>query len=214
VPAKWILTAIWIVGITNAFNLLDNMDGLCSGVAIIASTILMVLCLQSGELFVTAFIILLIGSLSGFWIYNFKPAKIFLGDSGSLLIGYFLSIITILPTFYDGHKENAHVLSIFMPIIILAIPIFDTMSVMLIRFKNKKPFFQGDKNHFSHRLVSLGLSQQQAVLMIYLVCLSTGISTLLLLKLDVFGSSILFVQVIFIFLIIAILENAGRKKRS
>lgn len=211
---NWVITAIWIVGITNAFNLLDNMDGLCSGVAIIASAILMTICLQAGEIFVTAFIVLFLGSISGFWIYNYKPAKIFLGDSGSLLIGYFLSIVTILPTFYDIHQENAKTFSIFLPIIILAIPIFDTFSVIFIRIKHKKSIFEGDKNHFSHRLVSLGLSQQQAVLLIYLVCISTGISTILLLKLDNFGSILLLVQVIFIFLIIAILENAGRKNKK
>jgi UDP-GlcNAc:undecaprenyl-phosphate GlcNAc-1-phosphate transferase len=211
---NWVITALWIVGITNAFNLLDNMDGLCSGVAIIASAILMTICLQAGEIFVTAFIVLFLGSISGFWIYNYNPAKIFLGDSGSLLIGYFLSVITILPTFYDINQENAKTFSIFLPIIILAIPIFDTLSVIFIRIKNKKSIFEGDKNHFSHRLVSLGLSQQQAVLLIYLVCISTGISTLLLLKLDNIGSSLLLIQVIFIFLIIVILENAGRNKKK
>lgn len=213
-PLNWFITAVWIVGISNAFNLLDNMDGLCSGVAIIASAILMIIGLQAGEIFVTAFIILFLGAVCGFWIYNYNPAKIFLGDSGSLLIGYFLSILTILPTFYDGHQANAKTISIILPLIILAIPIFDTLSVIFIRLKNKKSIFQGDKNHFSHRLVNLGLSPQQAVLVIYLVCISTGISTILLLKLDNFGANILLLQVIFIFLIIVILENAGRKKKK
>lgn len=211
---NWLITALWIVGITNAFNLLDNMDGLCAGVAIIASAILLTICMQTGEIFVTAFIILFLGAISGFWIYNYRPAKIFLGDSGSLLIGYFLSILTILPTFYDSHQENAKALSVFMPIIILAIPIFDTLSVMIIRLRSKKSLFIGDKNHFSHRLVALGLSQQQAVLVIYLVCMITGISTILLLRLDQFGSIILFIQVLLVFFMIAILENAGRKKKK
>jgi UDP-GlcNAc:undecaprenyl-phosphate GlcNAc-1-phosphate transferase len=210
---NWAVTAIWIVGITNAFNLLDNMDGLCSGVAIIISGILMLICFQSGQIFICALIILFLGAVSGFWVYNYNPAKIFLGDSGSLLIGYFLSIITILPTFYHSLDVSANVLSVFMPLIILSVPIFDTCSVIWIRLRQKKSIFIGDTNHFSHRLVKLGLSRQQAVLLIYLVCISTGISSLLLFKLNTFGASLLFLQVILVFLIIVILENASRNKK-
>ncbi len=215
VPAVFLngaITVIWVVGITNAFNLLDNMDGLSSGVAIIVSGILMLICFQSGEIFICALIILFLGAVCGFWVYNYHPAKIFLGDSGSLLIGYFLSVITILPTFYHSLEANANVLSVFMPIIILSVPIFDTLSVIWIRIRLGKSIFLGDTNHFSHRLVKLGLSRQQAVLLIYLVCISTGISSLLLFKLNTFGASLLFLQVMLVFLIIIILENASRNK--
>jgi len=209
---NWVVTTLWIVGITNAFNLLDNMDGLSSGVAIIVAGVLMLICFQSGEIFISAFIVLFLGAVSGFWVYNYHPAKIFLGDSGSLLIGYFLSVITILPTFYNSFELNANILSIFMPIIILSVPIFDTLSVIWIRLKLGNSIFIGDTNHFSHRLVKLGLSRQQAVLFIYLVCISTGISSLLLFKLNTFGASLVFLQVILVFLIIIILENASRNK--
>ncbi|PCJ62049.1 MAG: hypothetical protein COA79_05015 [Planctomycetota bacterium] len=210
----WFLTAIWIVALTNAYNLLDNMDGLSSGVAIISALLLLVVTLQSGELFIAALILVFIGAMAGFWVFNYSPAKIFLGDSGSLLIGFFLAVLTILPTFYnlDGGKPSK--LAILLPVFVQCIPIFDTISVMIIRWKRKKPFFIGDKNHFSHRLVDLGLTKHQAVLVIYLLCISIGISAIFMQTMTLFQGTVLAVQALMIFLIVVILENAGRNTKN
>ncbi len=218
ISIKWLnvlITILWITGLTNSFNLLDNMDGLSSGVALIICLILAAVTIQNGELFTAAFTLVIAGAIGGFLVWNFNPARIFLGDSGSLMIGYLVSILTILPTFYSS---NAHgqtsVLNVFMPLVLLAVPIFDTFSVIFIRLKNKKSIFMGDKNHFSHRLVKLGLSRRQAVLVIYLVCLNLGISGLVMSQLSLLGGVILTIQALLTIIMIVIFENAGRKKNN
>lgn len=149
------LTVFWMVLITNAMNLLDNMDGLSSGVGAIAAAIFLVVAVQAGQIFVASLMAVLIGSLLGFLWFNFNPASIFMGDAGSLFLGYMLGAISISSTYY---QESESGLAVVIPLVVLAIPLFDTASVMLIRWRTGKPFMQGDKNHFSHRLVRLGMT--------------------------------------------------------
>lgn len=206
---NFLLTLGWIVLITNSFNLLDNMDGLSGGVAMIS--LILLGCstqLVSHQVFITAMCFTLAGCIAGFLKYNLNPSTIFMGDAGSLILGYYVATLTIQSTFYQTGTHNATAWAVVMPFIILAVPIFDTLSVIVIRIKNKKPIYVGDKNHFSHRLVALGMSQKQAVFFIHLVTFCVGSSALLLPFLtEPLGGYIILTQTIIFFVIITILEH-------
>ncbi len=204
-----IITLIWIIGITNAFNLLDNMDGLAAGVALLASLIFFLVALQQGQLFVSVILLVFAGSLAGFLPYNFRPATIFMGDAGSMFVGFLLAALTVLNTFYT--QDSPTLLPVFMPLLILGVPIFDTLSVIFIRLKRGDPLFTADKRHFSHRLVGLGMSQKQAVIFIYLVTFSIGINATLLRGIKLTGAAVILIQALAIFGLIVFLEVAARK---
>jgi UDP-GlcNAc:undecaprenyl-phosphate/decaprenyl-phosphate GlcNAc-1-phosphate transferase len=158
------LTIFWIVGITNAMNLLDNMDGLCSGVSGIIALFLGIIFLVNSqpELALISFVIF--GASMGFLIYNFNPAKIFMGDSGSLLLGFMLSVLSLL----GSYQTKSHMLlSLSIPLLIMILPIFDTTLVTLNRKLINRPISQGGKDHSSHRLISLGYSEKESALILY-----------------------------------------------
>lgn len=206
-----LITLLWMVVIINAFNLLDNMDGLTAGVGLIACFICFIVTSQQQQTFTSIAILAFAGALLGFLRYNFNPAKIFLGDAGSMFIGYMLAVLTITASYYrEGFPTH---LPVVMPILILAVPIFDTLSVISIRIKRKEPIFNGDKNHFSHRLVALGFSQRGAVLFIYLITFCLGIIATLLTQVNVLGAIIIFVQAALVLSIIALLESVARKEK-
>jgi len=205
-----VLTVIWIVGITNAFNLLDNMDGLAGGVAYICAMLFFFTAARQGQFFIGLIYLSLSGSLLAFLYYNFYPAKIFLGDTGSLFIGFVLSSITVLQSF--GVETEKNIFPILMPLIILSLPIFDTIRVILIRLSEKRPIFQGDRCHISHRLVDMGMGQPQAVITVYLMTLSLGIGCTILDLLDSFTNSIILVQAFFIILTLICLMVFTRRK--
>lgn len=171
------LTIFWIVGITNAFNLLDNMDGLSTGIAFIASIIIFIFSLKNGNFAVASLAIIVSGSTLGFLKYNFKPASIFMGDCGSMFIGFLLAILAILGTWQ--HATNL-VGTLLVPILVLGIPIFDTSFVTVTRKLRGMPVSQGGKDHISHRLVSLGLSEKKAIFFLYIFSLSIGLATIFL----------------------------------
>ena len=204
---NFLLTLGWIVLITNSFNLLDNMDGLSGGVAMISLVLLGCSTqLVSHQVFIAAMCFTLAGCIAGFLKYNLNPSTIFMGDAGSLILGYFVATLTIQSTFYQTGTPTATAWAVVMPFIILAVPIFDTLSVIIIRIKNKKPIYVGDKNHFSHRLVALGMSHKQAVFFIHLVTFSVG-SSALLLPIKPLGWYIILTQTVIFFVIITILEH-------
>jgi len=162
-------TLLWIVGITNAFNLLDNMDGLAVGVATISASAFAILASRYSDLgpeqAATAMAgAALAGSCLGFLRYNFLRASIFMGDAGSLVLGFTLGSLAALGSWRSPMVAT----SILIPVLVLAYPIFDTTLVTLLRLREGRPVFQGGKDHSSHRLVSLGLGQTEAVLLIYL----------------------------------------------
>ncbi len=204
-----VVTVLWVVGITNAFNLLDNMDGLSAGVALVSSVIFFLYAFLTGQLFVSSLLAVLIGTLAGFLPYNFHPARIYMGDSGSLFLGYIMSVLTIISTYYT--PASSTMIAIAAPLLILGVPIFDTITVCAIRLKAGRPLFVGDRNHFSHRLVALGMSVPRAVLFICLVSFGIGVSSLLLNRAGTMGAIIILVQAAAIFTIIALLEQSGRK---
>jgi UDP-GlcNAc:undecaprenyl-phosphate GlcNAc-1-phosphate transferase len=134
-----LLTVLWVVGISNAFNLLDNMDGLSCGVGFIAAAVLFAVTLQTGQVFVGLMLVLFLGATLGFLRFNFSPASVFMGDAGSLFIGYMLSLLTVMATFYTAASPT--LIPVIMPFLILSVPIFDTLSVVYLRIKQKKPVF-------------------------------------------------------------------------
>lgn len=212
-----LLSVVWIVGIVNSFNMLDNVDGLASGVAFIAAAILAAVMLTSPQvdaggpqLFVAGFLLVLVGALAGFWWYNRPPATIFMGDVGSYFVGFLLATATLMATF-AGEGVPRH--AVFAPLCVLAVPIYDTLSVIWIRWRAGRSPFEGDKNHFSHRLIELGLTPRQAVWTIYLVALATGLGALVLHQVNALGAVVILTMVAAMMTTIAILEAAARRKR-
>lgn len=207
---SFIITTGWIVFMMNSFNLMDNMDGLSSGVAFICGSILFIFAFQMEQLFIATLLSVFLGSVLGFLIYNFPPAKIFMGECGSSFLGFFLGTLTIVLTFYKYTTSNP-LLPFFAPLAIFAVPFFDTLSVIWIRKKRNLPIFKADKNHLSHRLVNLGMSRKQAVIFIYLLAVCTGLGSLLMKNLNVWGCIVILIQVIIVLAVVGILELTGRE---
>lgn len=173
------ITFFWLIGITNSINLLDNMDGLAAGVAAIASVCLGVNFILNGQIQEAMLLFVLAASLFGFLIYNSNPASIFMGDSGSMLIGFFLASTALLSSGGATGRSRSLLSVLAAPVLIFVIPIFDTTLVALIRRASGRAISQGGRDHTSHRLVALGLSERRAVLMLYLFAASSGILALL-----------------------------------
>jgi UDP-GlcNAc:undecaprenyl-phosphate GlcNAc-1-phosphate transferase len=210
---NWIMkgvTALWIALITNSFNLLDNMDGLCSGTVAIAAAMLALVASASGQWTDAVTLTALCGASAGFFWYNRSPASIFLGDAGSLFCGYVMACFTVLVTYY--RETGPSHLAIGVPLLVLAIPLYDTASVILIRLTEGRPVMKGDMSHFSHRLVDLGMTRAQAVGTIHLACLAIGLSATLLGKLSELAGMLVVVQALMVLAIIALLERAGLRK--
>jgi UDP-GlcNAc:undecaprenyl-phosphate/decaprenyl-phosphate GlcNAc-1-phosphate transferase len=200
-----IVTVIWIVAITNAFNMLDNMDGLSAGVAAIAGIILGIVAIQSGQFFIAAILAPLVGALLGFLVFNYPPASIYMGDAGSLFIGFILSVISVLVTFNEGSGSFRPVV---LPLLVFCVPIYDVFSVILLRLREGRRPWHGDRRHFSHRLVALGLSDRIAVLAIHLLTLGIGLSAILLYLIrDPVVELITILQALVILGVIVILEH-------
>ena len=202
------LSAFWIVLIMNAFNFLDNMDGLSAGIAVITSSILFTAAAMSGQVFVGGLALVFIGAVMGFLVFNFPPAKIFMGDCGSLVVGFFVATLTLRTTYYH-EGAGGELYAVFMPLVVMAVPLYDFTSVTLLRLSQGKSPFVGDTQHFSHRLKRRGLSDTQTTLTLYLATLCTGISAVFLYQVNIVGAILIFAQTIMILCIVAILEMTG-----
>ncbi len=202
------LSAVWIVLMINAFNFLDNMDGASAGIALIAVSILMVAAVRSGQVFVSALGLVFIGALLGFLVFNFPPAKIFMGDCGSMVVGFFVALLTLRTTYYNVEADTK-LYAVFMPAIVMAVPLYDFISVMFLRLKQGKSPFVGDTQHFSHRLKRRGLSDRQVALTLYLATLCTGLGAVLLQRADWLGAVLIAAQTLMILCVIAILETTA-----
>jgi UDP-GlcNAc:undecaprenyl-phosphate GlcNAc-1-phosphate transferase len=159
----WLISVLWIVGITNAINLVDGLDGLASGIGILVAGTLFVIALQGGQVLGVCIGIALVGSLAGFLPYNYWPAKVFLGDTGSLFIGYVLALLAL-----DGYRTLSLV-TFVVPLLALAVPIIDTLLSIVRRLRMRAPIFSADRLHMHHRLLVSEGSHRGAVLQIYLV---------------------------------------------
>lgn len=198
------LTVLWIVAVTNALNLIDGLDGLAIGVATISSiTLLCISLMLSGTMGESAIVIIVLcsalsGACLGFFPYNFNPAKLFMGDTGALFLGYTLSTISVMGLF-KGYAA----ISVAVPLLILALPIFDTSFAILRRIKNHKPIMAPDRGHLHHRLIDRGLSQKQAVVFIYALCIALCLFAIFLLATG--AVKIMALALIFILFILFIL---------
>ena len=204
-----LVTVLWVVTLTNALNFLDNMDGLAAGISVIASFSFF-LCVQPHEQFLVRLILMVFaGAVAGFLYHNMSPARIFMGDAGALFCGYILATVGIMGTFHiTGTPSPAAVAA---PLLALSVPLFDITSVVYIRWRRGESIMKGDKRHFSHRLVDLGMSPRQAVEFIYLVAAVTGLGGALLPQLGVGGTVIILCQTAGVFLLIVLLMNIGNK---
>jgi UDP-GlcNAc:undecaprenyl-phosphate/decaprenyl-phosphate GlcNAc-1-phosphate transferase len=204
-----VLTVLWITAVTNAFNFLDNMDGLSAGVACVCAVAFFVAAATIGQWFVAASLALLIGALLGFLCFNFPPASIFMGDSGSLVIGFILGVLTIRTTYLPaGEDFGAGWYAVFVPVIVLAVPLYDLIVVSLIRISRGVSPFKGDTNHFSHRLVARGMSRRTAVLCLYLISAATAVGAIVLPHAQsAFVAVLVFVQTLLILGVVALLEQ-------
>ncbi|WP_408007888.1 glycosyltransferase family 4 protein [Pseudalkalibacillus sp. A8] len=187
------LTLIWIIGITNAINLIDGLDGLAAGVSSIVLITISTMAIVNGNMFVVAIGFAVLGSTLGFLVYNFHPAKIFMGDTGSLYLGFIIAVTSLL-----GFK-NITLFSLLVPIIILGVPISDTIFAIIRRFVNKKPLSSPDKSHLHHCLQRLGFSHPTTVLIIYAMSAIFGIAAVLIEQTTLWGS-FLIVTVLLVFI--------------
>ncbi len=198
---SYLLTIFWIIGITNAFNLLDNMDGLAAGTAAICSLMVFISSLMLHNNGIGSLALILAASALGFLPYNFNPAKIYMGDSGSMFLGFSMATISII----GSHRHLSNVMvTLAIPVLILAVPIFDTLFVMVMRNIGGRSFWIGGKDHTSHRLVSLGLSERKTVILLYSLSFLFGLVALLYTKIDIIIVVILSVLTIIILLFFGI----------
>lgn len=171
---SYLATILWIVGVTNAFNLIDGIDGLAAGAGLFASLVVLVVSLMLNHAHVTVVALGLSGALIGFLRYNFNPASIFLGDSGSLFIGFTLAALSL-----QGSQKASTAVAIAIPLMAFGLPVIDTAFSIVRRFLSGKPLFQGDREHIHHMLLARGWSQRRAVFVLYGICAALGFISLI-----------------------------------
>ena len=212
------LSVVWIVGLINAFNMLDNMDGLSAGVAAIAAGILAAVILTAPnpithgpQLFVGGLLLVFLGSLLGFLWHNRPPARLFMGDAGSYFVGYMMATSTISATFAGPGLPDYAILA---PLCVLAVPIYDLVTVIVVRLREGRSPFSGDRSHVSHRLTDLGLSRAQAVMVIWLATLVCGLGALMLHRVDRVGATLVLAMVVLVLTAIAVVDLRSQRKRE
>lgn len=201
-------TIIWIVGITNAINLIDGLDGLAAGVSTIALVTLSCMAFIMGDMFVVATAAILACSTIGFLFYNFYPAKIFMGDTGALFLGFMISVLSLL-----GFKSLT-MFSFIVPVIMLGVPISDTFFAIVRRFRNKQKWTAPDKSHLHHCLIGLGFSHRQTVLLIYGIATLFGLAAVTISVAKLWGAIFLIaVILVLIELFVEVIGLAGKNYR-
>ena len=207
------LTVLWVVTMVNAMNFLDNMDGLAGGVSVIAALSFFLCAAAQGHTFIAVLLMVFAGAAGGFLYYNLPPARIFMGDAGSMFCGYVLATAPILATFYTPGAGGSRI-AVAAPLVALSVPLFDIVTVVYIRWRNGESIMKGDKRHFSHRLVELGMTPRQAVEFIFLVAGICGLGAALLPQVALTGTLIILAQVAGIYLLIVLLMNANAKGQA
>lgn len=201
------LTVLWVVGLTNTVNLIDGLDGLAAGVSTIASITILLVALQQNFWTVAILTAALAGAALGFLQHNFNPAKIFMGDTGSMFLGYMLAAVSIL-----GTVKSAATIALVVPIMALGLPIMDTAFAIIRRYMNGRPIFKPDKGHLHHRLLELGLTQKQAVLLMYVISGCLGLSAIALTEVNKFLGACIIVLLLAVAVVgarkIGVLKNA------
>lgn len=195
------LTIIWVIGVTNAVNLIDGLDGLACGLASISSLFLFSIFILTGNTSMALMVIILAGACLGFLPYNFNPAKIFMGDTGSMFLGFILAGMSI-----QGTVKYATTIILFVPLLVIGLPLYDTLVTMLRRFMQGSSIMSPDRQHFHHRMLSLGLNQKQVALLSYAVNILLGILALIILFLENVNILII-ILIVFFIIIFMIIEN-------
>lgn len=185
------LTIFWVISFTNVVNLIDGLDGLAAGVSAIASITVILVAVQMGYYHIAVMTAALAGGIIGFIRYNFNPATIFMGDTGSMFIGYMLAAISVY-----GAVKTAATIALIVPAIALGLPIMDTAFAILRRYNNGRPIFQPDKGHLHHRLLAMGMNQKQAVLLMYAITAALGIAAVLWAEVDGFYAALIIAVII------------------
>ncbi|MFA8437286.1 glycosyltransferase family 4 protein [Pueribacillus sp. YX66] len=188
---SYVITVLWIVGITNAINLIDGLDGLAAGVSSIGLATILIMSVLDNQMLVVALSVILLGPTIGFLFFNFYPAKIFMGDTGALFLGFSISIISILGLF-----KSVTLFSLVIPIVILAVPIFDTFFAIIRRMINGQKITRPDNKHLHHRLISMGFSHRATVFIIYGVSTFFGISAIIFTASTLWGSLLIIILVL------------------
>lgn len=192
------VTIFWLIGVTNAVNLIDGLDGLAAGVSAIAAITLAVVALTQEQYATVSMALFLAAGALGFLRYNFNPAQLFMGDCGSMFLGFNLGALAVM-----GLSKGATVISLFIPVIILGIPIMDTLFAITRRFSNNKPIFEADKGHLHHRLLDMGLTHKQSVLVIYAITFLLGSSAVFLTMLTTAQSVLILIGITVVILMAA-----------
>lgn len=200
---SWPLTVLWITGITNAMNLTDGLDGLAAGISAIACGVIAVLAVLSGNVVMAILMLALLGSLSGFLFFNFNPAKVFMGDCGSMFVGFTIATSSVLCAVKTGT-----IVALALPALALGIPIFDTLLSMLRRFLERRSMFSPDRGHFHHRLLDLGLRQRHVAITAYAVTLlAAGLGMFMMVAKD--GATLLLVFASVLLLLLLLFRVVG-----
>ncbi|MGP3778192.1 glycosyltransferase family 4 protein [Halanaerobium saccharolyticum] len=186
-------TVFWIVSIINTINLIDGLDGLAAGVSIIAVLTLFAVALQENQVVAPMLAVLLAGSCLGFLKYNFNPARVFMGDTGSMFIGYIIAAVSI-----TGALKSAAAVTIFVPMLALAVPILDTTFAIIRRIFNDRPIGEADHGHIHHRLLAIGMNQRQAVISVYVISAFLGTIAFIINGIKFDHALIIFVSVILV----------------
>lgn len=212
--AGGLVTVLWVVGLMNAFAFLDNMDGLAAGVGLIASLLFAATQAQVGSLFAPAALIIIAGGLGGVLVFSRYPAKLFLGTGGSSLLGFLLGAMTVAGTYYRyGVNESPN--GVLSPLLIMAVPFYESSVVFLVWLGDRDQPFLYNPRHFSYRLKEVGLTPPQSVRLLLLVSLGAGLGSLLLSRLDAFGTVILLAQAACLIGVVALVEvSAIRRDRA
>jgi UDP-GlcNAc:undecaprenyl-phosphate/decaprenyl-phosphate GlcNAc-1-phosphate transferase len=209
-----LVTVLWVVGVVNAFAFLDNMDGLAAGIGLIASLLFAATQAQVGSLFAPAALLIVAGGLGGVLVYNWYPARLFMGQSGSWFLGFLLGAMTVAGTYYryGAHESRNGVLS---PLLVMAVPFYESAVVFLVWLGERDQPFLNNPRHFSYRLQAVGMSPSQSVGLLVLVSLGAGLGSLLLRRLDGFGTAVLLTQTACLVGVVALVEvSAIRRKRA
>lgn len=215
IPVPWLthaLSVLWIVALINSFNMLDNMDGLSGGVASISASLLAVMLLTipdptagQPQLFVAVMLFIVVGAILGFLCHNWPPARIFMGDAGSYFIGFWIAVATLLATYAGYRGDRPH--AVLAPLVVMAIPLYDMISVIIIRLREGRSPFEADKRHFSHRLVDMGMTKPQAVMTIYLATATCAVGALLLPRVDLVGAGLIALSTLLVLGLVTVLES-------
>jgi len=205
------VTVFWYMLLMNSINFFDNMDGLAAGTITIAMMLFAAIAGMNDQFFVAVFTALSGGVCAGFWFYNHAPATIFMGDSGSHFLGYLAATVSVLVTYFRLDQSLSR-FPILLPLFILAVPLFDTLMVVLIRIKMHKPFWIGDHNHISHRFVKMGLSRKRAVDAVHLLALAVGLGAFPILWGTFQVALVVVIQAIVLFGLISFLQFSLAEK--